>query len=215
MVLYGVVTGAGDRGTTFALGQLILEAALIPIAVFGFWYVAQEFQKGQRRPDLYLSWDDEVLTNNRELSVYIQRPDTGGNKTPARINRSIALHNIGDNIAVWYTINLAFPVELFRGRAVPPGWDQGLMGLSGFYGEFGGKDYWSQRQMPSTQDEVFRSNGNLASYPRQKIILGTLKFVPVPEEDQAVQEYEIRYKIYTDAGPSRIDYLILKVIWED
>lgn len=174
MIMYIGYTREPDLGDAFSLGQLILEALLIPAAIISLWYATREFQKGQRRPALYLAWDDNVLTDLKKTEMYLKRPDPLGTETPPRVNRSIALHNSGNNVAIWYSINLSFPVELFRGRRTPPGWDQNLMGLSGFYGEVGGKDLWSQRQLPGTQDEIFQSNGILAAYPDQKIQFGTL-----------------------------------------
>ncbi len=217
MFLYGIIFGPGDRGTTFALGQLVLEAALIPVAVFGFWYAAQEFQKGQRRPLLSLAWEDDAIDHLRETTAYFPRPKPGvpkGSETPPRFRQRIALYNTGENVAIWYSINLSFPPEMFFGREVPTGWNQDLMGLSGFYGETG-DEYWIKKERPSTRDMIFQSNGTMASYPGQRSILGTLKFVPVPTEGQDKQTYQIRYKIYTEAGASHIDSLTLNIIWED
>ena len=217
MVFYGAATGGKDYGTTFALGQLVLEATLIPIAVFGFWYAVQEFQKGQRRPLLSLAWEDDGIDHMRETTVYFPRPKAGvpkGSESPPRFKQRIALYNTGENVAIWYSINLSFPPDMFFGRAIPDGWNQDLMGLSGFFGEADG-EFWIKKERPSTRDMIFQSNGTMASYPGQRSTLGTLKFVPIPVEGQDRHTYRIRYKIYTESGTSRIDYLILNVIWED
>jgi len=202
----------GNFGDLFSLGQLILDAALLPVAAWGLWMAVEEFRKSRRQPHLYLTWDDEVLADNRELTVYIKRPDVKGNKTPDRVNCSIALNNDGNNVAVWYSISLSFPAGLFVGRDVPSGWSTELIGLSGFYSEHGGAGNWTRNQMPATREEIFQSNGNQACYPEQKITLGTLKFVPVPEGVGEFQIYRIKYKIFTDVGHSRIDILLFGLL---
>lgn len=215
MVLYGVINQGEDRGTTFALGQLILEAALIPVAVFGFWYAVQEFQKGQRRPKLYLAWDDEELTYNKKVSLHIPRPNLSSEKTPDRLNHSITLHNEGDNVATWYSIHIEFPKELLGIKNIPHYWSADLLSLLGFHPYIGDTENWLKKETTESRDVIFQSNGTLASYPKQKVTLGKFNFLPIPERVGDVQRYRIRYKIFTDAGPSRIDALELIVHWTD
>ncbi len=215
MAAYILIVPDGSYGDAFSLGQLFLESMLLPVAALGFWMAYQEFRKSQRRPSLYLAWDDEVLTYNKELVLHLERPNLGSKKTPDRLNHPVALHNDGDNVATWYSIHMEFPVELLGRKNIPHFWSADLLRLLGFYEEIGERENWIRKQAPSTQDEIFQSNGTLASFPKQKITLGRFSFLPIPEGEGSVQQYDIRYKIYTDVGPSRIDYLKLKVIWTD
>ena len=220
MAVYLFIVPDGNLGDAFSLGQLFLESILLPVAALGFWMTYQEFRKSQRRPGLYLAWDDDELTNKRELVLHLKRPDMGSKKTPDRLNYSIALHNEGDNVATWYSVHLTFPIELLG--ANPPGteliphyWSPELVNLWGFYREFGGEENWNRETSLGKQEDIFQSNGTLASFPKQKIKLGTIKTHPLPEGEGDVQRYEIRYKIFTDIGPVRADILKLVVHWTD
>jgi len=213
MVLYAVCFSGINDGDTFALGQWILEAALIPIAVLGFWYAFQEFKKAQRRPHLFLSWDDDGIEGHKNTITVPAQPSQGGNKF-SRIERSIVLHNDGDNVAIWYSINLSFPTELLRRRDLPEGLNLELMRLSGFYRQVGG-EHWAENRAPVVGDDIFQSSGTLASYPGQDLTLGDLHFYPILDEDQDRQEFRIPYKIFTESGPSRIHHLSLIITREE
>lgn len=215
MVLYGVITQGEDRGTTFALGQLILEAALIPVAVFGFWYAVQEFQKGQHRPSLYLAWEDEEPSNNKKITLQVPRPNLSSKNTPDRLNHSIVLHNEGDNVATWYSIHIEFPKDLLGIKNIPHYWSADLLNLLGFHANIGDTENWLKEEASESRDVIFQSNGTLASYPKQNITLGKFNFLPLPEGEGDVRRYRIRYKIFTDVGPSRIDALELIIHWTD
>jgi len=89
------------------------------------------------------------------------------------------------------------------------------LSLLGFYAEYGEQENWIRKHAPATQDEIFQSNGTFASYPSQRITLGRFNFLPIPEGEGEIQLYRIKYKIFTDVDPSRIDWLDLKIHWTD
>jgi len=212
--IYKICVPGSSQGDLFSLGQLFLEFTLIPIAVLGFWYAVQEFRKSQRRPHLFLAWDDDTIDGQEKSTTYVPGQTGEGEKKYSRISRSIALHNDGKNVAIWYSINLSFPTELFRRRDIPEGLNPELMRLSGFHRAAGG-EHWEETRGPSIGEDIFRSNGTLASYPGQMLTLGRLEFYPILDENQDFQEYQIPYKIFTESGPSRIDHLRLIISTEE
>jgi len=214
MLAYLRFVADGNFGEVFSLGQVILEIFLLPVAVWGLWMAVEEFRNSQRRPGLYLIWGGEENAQSKELSLQLSKKeiDINSSNTPKHIAQSIVLQNEGNNVATWFSVHMEFPVELL-GKGAPHFWSTDLIRLLGFKNEYGGGDHWDLSRGPSAEDVVLQSNGTLASYPQQRVILGTLWFIPVPEGKSEVQRYRIKYKIFTDVGPSRVDWLDLKVHW--
>lgn len=215
MAVYLLIVPDGNLGDAFSLGQLFLESMLLPVAALGFWMAFQEFRANQRRPRLYLAGEGEELAHSKKISLDLPRPNLSSKNTPDRLNHSIVLHNEGDNVATWYSIHIEFPKDLLGIKNIPHYWPPDLLSLLGFHANIGETENWLKIEASESRDVIFRSKGTLASYPKQNITLGKFNFLPLPEGEEDVQRYRIRYKIFTDAGPSRIDALELMVHWTD
>ena len=204
----------GNFGEMFSLGQITIEILFLPVAVWGLWMAVEEFRNSQRRPRLYLTWGGGANTQNKELTLRLSRTDIDINSknTPNRITQPIVLQNEGNNVATWFSVHMECPVELL-GKDAPHYWSPELLSLLGFKNEYSGSDHWDLSRGPLIEDVIFQSNGTLTSYPQQQVILGVLWFLPIPGGESEVQHYRIKYKNFTDVGPSRIDWLDLKAHW--
>jgi hypothetical protein len=189
LLLIAWAVGLRGWGDIFSLGQLLVDAVLLPVVIIGFLMAVEEFRKSQARPDMDLYWEAEPNGTVKEL--VLEAPPRGN----ANLHFRPVLLNTGNAVGVWYMLNITLPDELNIG------WQPIL----------GDEDNW---RLARTKDGLlltFMSNGQVAAYPNYGLLLCTL-CAECSTEREYVGEYKVPYTIVNDWGQRRDDSLTLKLV---
>lgn len=180
--------GIDQWGDLFSLGQLIIDAFLLPAAIIGFIVAIGELRKAQAIPKLALYWETEpeIFGNTLDLS--------GLPKTVPSNSARPVLMNEGSYVSVWYVIHFDIPTHIYsaaniRDEKVPYQW----------FSHAGSQSDWRIDILHEKMRVTFMSNGHVASYPNYPLPLGILN-LPSPISSRHNKEYEIPYTIATDHG---------------
>jgi len=190
-----------DTSEALALGQVIIEAVLLPVAALGFVWTYREVRTALAPEKLDLGWHDEWSPIPRKQATIAADPDQESEKE----GLTIALFNTGKTVSRWFVVEVLLPAGIcivdeemgyVEGTSWGPAPDTG-----------GGT--WDTVSRPADLRVLFRSNGAVASFPNVPLRLGT-----VWHESGRVGlgEFTIPYTIHTERGEPVND--ILKVAVE-
>ena len=210
LLIYSSIIGFESSGDLFSMGQLILEASLIPIAVYGFTYAVEEFKKSLERPELSLLFLDDSGNESKKITLSSDLPEHNNIEEYPRFKIPIYLKNSGDIVAIWYSIRLSIPLELLGTLHTEILNSKSLIRKLGFDNKLGSTQNWSSNESDGILDVRFESKGEIASYPDQELLLGVIDFSVSPNDNKYGGKFPLRYTIYTDKGISRISYLDIK-----
>ena len=192
VIIIIVLTVAKDHlefGDVFSLGQLLVDALLLPAAIIGFLYAAAEFRKSQAKPDIDLYWEVESEGIAKELPVEIS--SQGGAQ-----GCFLVLLNKGKAVGVWYMLSLVLPRDI-------------LFSFPGRHPILGDDDNW---RSAITEEEViltFMSNGQIGAYPEYELILAEIPVIR-RRNQEINDQYQVPYTIVTDWGQRVDGFLTLK-----
>ncbi len=191
-----------SRSDTLGALQLIVAVLLVPIAIYGFLTTAAAFQKAQATPKLDLCWQIQPGEYKKTLTI-IHNTAVGIMGNHGRVS----LINDGEAIAVWYRVHLEFPDWPMRqgmARVLSDRW----------HGNPSDSSYWQVENASSSGGSVrFRSNGEIACYPGDPLLLGSLNLstdsqARYPPESFA--DYTIQTE-HSDPVKGRLHIVIMKV----
>lgn len=105
-IMYGLYAYARwvdfSAGEFLALGQLVTDLLMVPVAVWGFLFIIREFQKSEAKPKVDLYFDN----GTKELKV------TAPSEETIRIKDTLfalVLINNGSALARWYSVEITIP----------------------------------------------------------------------------------------------------------
>jgi len=198
------IAGIQQWGDVFSLGQLLVDAFLLPAAIIGFIMAAEEFKEAHTSPKLELRWEVEPGKTEKGIELREQLP-IGIPPEQAVHDRDIrpVLVNSGQAVAVWYMLSFDVPREICEHelRAAEVSWNRQL----------GEESNWHQETLPDKLRVVFLSNGEIACYPGHPLPLGILKLAIAA--DKQTEEYRVPYTIVTDRGYTTEGSLLIRFKW--
>lgn len=170
---------------TLSLTQVVIEAALVPIAVVGFAITIREFSRSQGKVDIRLEFEN-LEGNGYTQSLNLKIPETGGKGYAI----SISVVNSAPHVAIWWQIQFVIPQHLDRH---PP------IRISQMFvkEELGGAFTTISRE--DGYQITFLSNGQTALFQNVPLEIGKLHFSIHPESHKP-GEYKIPYCVITDRG---------------
>ena len=205
LLLITRIIGLREWGDVFSLGQLLVDAVLLPVAIIGFVMAMEEFRKAQAIPELSLYWETESGEIAKELKLKI--PSNGGKSEHIHL----ALRNEGRAVGLWYLLNFKIPDELSQRGSSEMGHPPILL-----IPKLGKKesDHWQLPPTGASQEEYsfkFMSKGQLAAYPGDKLSLAEV-VVFLYADQKYSESYKIYYTAFTDRGQPREDFLTLCLV---
>jgi hypothetical protein len=179
-----------------SLTQVVIEAALVPIAVFGFAITIREFSKSQGNLDIRLEFEEltrEGYSNRLDVGI----PETGGKG----YSIPVAATNSSPIVAIWWQIHFVVPRYLDKH---PP------MRISNMFAheELGG--VFTTIAKDDGYHITFLSNGLTALFQNVPLELGKLHFT-IHSDFNEPREYSIPYSVITDRGEPIYNELIIKI----
>ena len=201
VLAFARVSGVDQWGDLFSLGQLVLDALVLPVAVVGFVVTINELRKAQAIPRLALYWESEPGVVDRELSLPLPRHPGPASSVGGRL---VAM-NEGNTVAVWYSIHFDVPLHIFQAADLrvddmPRQWVI----------HAGEQSDWRIDVLPQIMRVAFCSNGHVASFPGYPLPLGILNF-PSAKSVQHRREYTVRYTVVTDRGGPSHGSLVIQL----
>lgn len=205
-LLVAHLAGITTWGDIFSLGQLLVDALLLPVAIIGFIMAADEFREGHTSPELDLGWEIKPGETARTITLKVPLPQA---VPPDQVvhDRGIrpVLINTGEAVAVWYMVSFDVPRVICEHRLLrtaEKSWSRQL----------GEVDNWRQDILPDTLRVVFLSNGELACYPGFPLPLGILNLA-IAAQGQA-REFEVPYSVVTNKGRTTKGSLWVTIEWD-
>jgi len=197
------MAGIQQWGDVFSLGQLLVDAIILPAAIISFIMTAEEFKETHTSPKLDFYWEIKPgkIEKETELSIPL----------PANIQSEQAVHDRGirpvlinsrQAIAVWYMLSFDVPREICEHiplRRAEQSWT----------GQLGEGSNWRQESLPDKLRVVFLSNGEIACYPGYPLPLRILSLSLAA--DKQSKEYKVPYTIVTDRGHTTKGSLLVRV----
>lgn len=179
-----------------SLTQVVIEAALVPIAVFGFAITIREFSKSQGNLDIRLEFE-ELIGDGYSQRLDIGIPETGGKG----YSIPIAAINSSPIVAIWWQVHFVIPRYLDEHQP---------MRISNMFAqeELGG--VFTTIAKDDGYHITFLSNGLTALFQNVPLELGKLHFTIHPEFNEP-REYSIPYSVITDRGKPIHNELSIKL----
>jgi hypothetical protein len=178
-------------GESFSLGQLIIDAILLPIAITGFIFALTEFRVNQQIPklNLYLEEQNGIFVK----SIIVSKPSGGDVVSEYRLK--LVLKNEGGVVTTWYLVQFEIP-EIFCSKnktVVEP-----LIGGKFYPTQVDSADaHWRLDPDKESNKSSFMSNGKFALYPNYPQPLCNINISLSPEKPS---DCNIPYVIYSDKG---------------
>ena len=194
----GQQQGPATPDQLFSLGQLVADTLVLPTALVIF---VLELRRHTSEPDVDLYWvtGKDGLSKCLELAVPLEaRQPTGPSAT-------LVLGNNGDGIGIWYVLRLWVPNDLLGDRPAQDCWKPLTTALRAWNPAWLGKD-GTEKQLLLT----FRSEGRVAAYPGDELILGNLIFL-LHRDVVHSRDYNLRYTICTNWGQKREGSLVVRL----
>jgi hypothetical protein len=210
------IAGHQDWGDIYSLGQLLVDAILLPVAIYGFIMAAEEFRKARMVPRLDLFWEVEPDKTEKEITLRVAPLPTIGfqpEEEGGDLGIRPVLINSGQAIALWYMLSFDVPCEICEQYNLK----HMLTGTKeyGWAPQLGDRSSnWRYEILPDKWRVVFLSNGEIASFPGVPLPLGVQNlniatlFIAA---DKKFKEYQVPYTIMTDQGHKTEGSLLIRL----
>ena len=172
-------------GDTFSLGQLLVEATLVPTVIIGFIIAITEFRLSQNTPKPRLYWEQSPGIITSEVNLKLP-PGTGLIPTPR-----LVLKNEGKTVTAWYRVKFDIPETIYLDR--PPSVER-LIGDK--IGLVTSDSHWHFERLSNITRWVFTSDGKYALYPNDLQPFCMLLF-HISGDKQYPTECKIPFIIFT------------------
>jgi len=185
-----------DASQVLSLAQVVIEAALVPIAIFGFAITIREFSKSQGDLDILLEFE-ELTGAGYAKRLDIGIPETGGKGYSV----PLVATNSAPIVAIWWQIHFVLPKYLDKHPPMP---------ISNMFAheELGG--VFTTIAKDDGYHITFLSNGLTALFQNVPLELGKLHFSVHPEFNEP-REFSIPYSVITDRGKPIYKELIIEL----
>lgn len=193
-----------NRGESFALAQVAIEAVLLPLALLGFGWTYLEIKYTLSPAMLDLGWDEGDGVPPKHTAISDEPTEDA-----EREGKAICVYNSGSNAVRWFVIQMKLPSgicinEPDVGFTLPDSWEPSS-------GTDGGA--WHKVSEGDSLRVTFTSNGNVASFPGLRLQLGTVWHL---SGNVGMGEHSVVYSIHTERGePIRGALkMVVKSLWE-
>lgn len=205
-LLIAWIVGLRAWGDVFSLGQLLVDAVFLPVAVIGFFMATEEFRKTQATPDLDLHWQPEPGITVKE---FVARMPAFGSKTNWK---PLVLSNKGNAVSTWYLVKIQIPGELFGDL------DQPTWGITGPMQRVPHDQVGNWRvDILKEGKEVrceFMSGGQVAAFPDDLRFLADLHFALKADQNYP-PTCQVKYTIVADQMRRRDGILTIQILPEE
>lgn len=200
---WGVARLLGQQGRPtpeqiLSLGQLFADTVILPTTLVLF---VLELSKHTQEPDVDLYWSTTAKGPGKVLELRLPKES----RQPTKARGEVLLRNSGDAIGLWYVLRLWVPVDLLGDRCPQDCWRPLTTDLADWNPAWDSGEE-KRRQLLLT----FRSEGKVAAYPGDDLILGDLVFW-LHRDVINLQKYSLRYRIHTNWGQRQTGDLVVRL----
>lgn len=194
-----------SSGDVFSLGQLIIDAVLLPTAIIGFLFTIEEVRKAQKT--FKLSVAGRLSGGNEGLTYKIS------GETNSEFFE-LLLINTGNSVCVWYAIDIQIPLADFdifkneRDHFYEDNYEWLLHTDTGNYifhklttlgSPALSANHWREQKTDGLHLSLtFDSHGKIATYPNQDTVLSKVPLFKVDGSVEQSATFHIEYAIYTN-----------------